>query len=151
MTHLSSTTWLVRTTKNPLLLSQHSEKVCEEGLGMYYCDFHFRCRFSSNQGVWLCLAIACPPCSISCSDHVKCPCNEENWKFFFHTAWFLCLVMAFPQTAQAIENLNMTMWLLDAIWEKCSRTRKNKETQSIVQHLLIEADMNRIHLNIVSQ
>lgn len=40
--------------------------------------------------------------------------------------------------------------LLDAIWEKCSRPRKNKETQSLVQHLLIQADMNRIHLDVVS-
>lgn len=130
---------------------------------MYYRDSHFRCgfkyrleaRFSSNQGAWLHLAVACPPRSIACSDWIlKCPCNEENWRLFFpHGLISVCShdiptdcshnCNSKPENVTAIE-------LLDAIWEKCSRIRKNKQILSLVQHLLIQADRNRIHLDIVT-
>lgn len=120
-THLSSTTWSLRTQKYPSLFSQHSYKVCEEELGMSHSDPHFsdvdsstrlEARFSSTNGAWLCLAIPCLLHSITYSDcMVKCKSLAmKGTGFFSPVAWLICVVMTFTQIAQAIANLTLKMW-----------------------------------------
>lgn len=161
-THLSSTTWSVINLKIPYYFPS-IEKVHKEEPGMYSLipisdadsSTRLQVRFSSDQCAWLCFAIPCLPYRITCSDcSVKCPCNEENWKYFFPPGLSSlpchniptacsCHCKSKPENGTAVE-------LLDATWKKWSRIRKNKWILSLVWCLLLQAAKNRTHLDVVS-